>query len=274
MIYNERNIIKKKNGGTTMKIEELKKKKQELKLTTAQLSLLSGVPAGTINKILSGETKSPRIDTLTALEEAIAGEMRIAGRLLHENILPYGAENGSYTTDDYYTLPDDMRAELIDGRFYVMEAPGTVHQALLLEISYAFTAYIKESKCPYRPFFAPFDVRLCGDDRTMVQPDFLVVSKGKGLCEKGLIGAPDFALEITSPATRMRDGGLKLTKYREAGVQEYWIVDLQKKRVLTYCFVEDALPAIYSFDDAIPVHIFKGGLTMNFSRMMDGLDEW
>lgn len=52
--------------------EELKKKKSELGITTEQLSRLSGVPVGTINKILNGETKSPRYDTLNALNHVLS----------------------------------------------------------------------------------------------------------------------------------------------------------------------------------------------------------
>ena len=51
-----------------MLYEELNSRKKKLGMTTEQLSQLSGVPVGTINKILSGETKSPRYDTLRALE--------------------------------------------------------------------------------------------------------------------------------------------------------------------------------------------------------------
>ena len=40
--------------------EEFKERKNELGITTEQLSRLSGIPTGTINKILNGETKSPR----------------------------------------------------------------------------------------------------------------------------------------------------------------------------------------------------------------------
>lgn len=40
-------------------------------LTTEALSLKSGVPKGTINKLLNGETRNPTIGTLTALAEAL-----------------------------------------------------------------------------------------------------------------------------------------------------------------------------------------------------------
>lgn len=45
--------------------------KGELALTTDALSALSGVPKGTINKILNGETRNPTIGTLNALAEAL-----------------------------------------------------------------------------------------------------------------------------------------------------------------------------------------------------------
>ena len=54
-----------------MLYEKLNERKRELGLTTEQLSQLSGIPVGTINKILSGETRSPRYDTLKALEKVL-----------------------------------------------------------------------------------------------------------------------------------------------------------------------------------------------------------
>ena len=56
-----------------MLYEKLNERKKKLGLTTEQLSRLSGVPTGTINKILSGETRSPRYDTLRALETVLYG---------------------------------------------------------------------------------------------------------------------------------------------------------------------------------------------------------
>ena len=45
--------------------------KSENGLTTEQLSHLSGVPRGTLNKLLNGETRNPRGDTLRRLAEAL-----------------------------------------------------------------------------------------------------------------------------------------------------------------------------------------------------------
>ncbi|PRR77647.1 helix-turn-helix protein [Clostridium liquoris] len=49
-------------------IEELKKKKN---LTSKELSEMSGVPLGTLNKILNRTTKDPKLETLKALSKVL-----------------------------------------------------------------------------------------------------------------------------------------------------------------------------------------------------------
>ena len=48
-----------------MKIEKMREKKREYGYTYAQIADLSGVPLGTVQKIFSGETQSPRYDLCT-----------------------------------------------------------------------------------------------------------------------------------------------------------------------------------------------------------------
>lgn len=50
-----------------MGVEILNERRKELKISYAELSKRSGVPLGTVNKILSGATKNPNFDTLIAL---------------------------------------------------------------------------------------------------------------------------------------------------------------------------------------------------------------
>ena len=63
-------------GERFMKWEDMKNRKRELGYSNAQLSELSGVPLGTLNKILSGDTKAPRYATLQAIEKALFPEKR------------------------------------------------------------------------------------------------------------------------------------------------------------------------------------------------------
>ena len=115
---------------------------------------------------------------------------------------------------------------------------------------------------------APLDVQLDRDDRTMVQPDVLVVCDRSKVVRRCVYGAPDFVVEILSPSTWEKDMYVKLGKYESAGVREYWIVDPKKKRVLVYDFEHTDFPALYTFTDQIPVGIFDGGWTLHQSMNM------
>ena len=58
-----------------MKTEFLKELKEKSKLTTKQISDLSGIPESTISRILSGQTDNPTFDTVCALVKAMGGSL-------------------------------------------------------------------------------------------------------------------------------------------------------------------------------------------------------
>ena len=63
--------------------------KSQRGLTTELLSARSGVPVGTINKLLNGETKNPTARTLQKLADALGCPFEsLLARALPENILP------------------------------------------------------------------------------------------------------------------------------------------------------------------------------------------
>ena len=47
-----------------MKIEDLKKKIKEKKITYKEIAINTGLSVGTLNEIFRGKTKNPRLDTL------------------------------------------------------------------------------------------------------------------------------------------------------------------------------------------------------------------
>ena len=181
-------------------------------------------------------------------------------------------KNGEYTLDDYYALPDERHVELIDGVFYDMTAPAVIHQKILGELFVLFRecADAHEGECEV--FVAPCDVRLDCDNKTMVQPDIFLICHPYDLGAKALDGAPDLTLEILSPATRAKDMLLKLHKYQNAGVKEYWIVDPDHDTVLVYDLrSDDFYPGKYDFDSVIPIHISEGKCSIDFSRVSSAL---
>lgn len=54
-----------------MGLEIIQKLKKEKGITTEELSRMSGVPIGTLNKILSGQTKDPKLETLKSLAKVL-----------------------------------------------------------------------------------------------------------------------------------------------------------------------------------------------------------
>ena len=58
-----------------MKNEYLKELKESCKLTTKQISNLSGVPESTISRILSGQTDNPTFDSVCAIVKAMGGSL-------------------------------------------------------------------------------------------------------------------------------------------------------------------------------------------------------
>lgn len=176
-------------------------------------------------------------------------------------------KQGEYTLEDYYALPEERRAELIDGVIYDMAAPSNLHQMLSGEIFLRLKEYIRKKCGACIPAYSPMDVQLDCDDRTMVQPDVLVLCDREKMQLDKICGAPDLVVEILSESTKRKDSYLKLMKYEQAGVREYWLVDPDKKRVIVYDFAHEECPALYTFQDQVPVQIFGGECRIDFSEI-------
>lgn len=153
----------------------------------------------------------------------------------------------------------------------IWASPTSIHQLWGGEVYRELANYIRQNQGSCIPLISPLDVQLDCDDRTMVEPDVLVVCDRNKL-KKGIIyGAPDFIAEILSPSTRRRDMSLKLAKYTEAGVREYWLVDPDKKKVIVYDLEHNELPSIYTFEDKVSVCIFDRKCIIDFSKIYENI---
>ncbi len=276
-----------------MNLQEMRECKRALGYSNETLAEMSGVPLATVQKVLSGITKNPRQKTVEALSRVLeAGkttgqksESKMPGNEKIESITP-GRENSEYvrtgytypevftgirnvvredagpsTIEDIYALPDGIRAELIDGKLYYIPTPTRTHQKITGEMYLAAAAHLKAYSKECEVYIAPFGVYLNGDDSLYVEPDLSIIRDTSRLSERGCMGAPDWIIEVVSVPTRKTDYAVKLNKYRESGVREYWIVDPSLRTVLTYLFdsdknVEDA--DLFSFDAEIPSSLFDG----------------
>jgi Uma2 family endonuclease len=125
-----------------------------------------------------------------------------------------------------------------------MGSPTPNHQEITGSISQQLRNQLEGKKC--RAFAAPMDVKLPVKgvsrrgkelDFTMVQPDvFIVCDEGK-VGNDFITGAPDFIVEVLSPSTRSTDFVLKFNKYVEAGVKEYWLIDIEARELTIIVFL-------------------------------------
>lgn len=265
-------------------IDEMRALKRTLGYTNEMLAAKSGVPLGTVQKIMAGITKSPRRKTLKALSDAlIYRSMAISpehdgsgwyeqylnhkasrtpsGRtdIVSEAAASYGAKKKKYTTKDIEALPDGVRAELVDGEIFYMASPTRTHQKIAGEMYLIVANYIRAKGGPCEVYIPPFAVWPDNDDYTYFEPDLTVICDLDKLDEKGCHGAPDWVVEVMSPSSKKMDCMDKLEKFRHAGTREYWIIMPEKRMVVVYNFETKNIPesvTLYSFDDAIPSGIY------------------
>lgn len=176
---------------------------------------------------------------------------------------------GSKTMKDYLALPEGTSIEMIDGVFYDMASPNVIHQQISSAVMYAFLHHVKANRGTCVPFAAPTDVQLDCDDKTVVQPDVFVVCDREKITKERIVGAPDLVVEIVSPSNHNLDEVIKLMKYRNAGVREYWLIQPEEKRVLVYFFESSIDPVEYSFGQKVPVGIWKGKCEVDFQEIWE-----
>lgn len=162
-----------------------------------------------------------------------------------------------YTIKDIYALPDGQRAELLDGRIYSMAPPSAGHQDIVFSLSRKIADYIDRNKGNCKIYLAPYAVFLNADDMNYVEPDISVICDKSKLDDRGCHGAPDWIIEVVSPSTERMDYGIKLFKYRTAGVREYWIVNPFTRTVNVYDLELEKDTGQYRFEDNITVRIYE-----------------
>lgn len=151
-------------------------------------------------------------------------------------MLRHDASDPRFTYGDYVRWTGDERWELIDGEVFAMSpAPSRRHQEAVVGLVEQIAPQLRGGRC--RLYVAPFDVRLPRGEEadsevdTVVQPDLAVVCDPAKLDAAGCRGAPDWIIEVISPATAARDRVQKRDLYERSGVREYWVLDPDGRRL-------------------------------------------
>ena len=173
----------------------------------------------------------------------------------------------THTAEDYWALPEGVRAELIDGELWDLASPSRKHQEIVSALTTSITNHIASRNGACKVYPAPFAVNLFADESTFVEPDISVICDSEKLSDRSCEGAPDLVVEVVSPSNPEMDYISKLNLYREAGVREYWICDPQRERTLAYDFGTEAVMALYPFDESVPSSVLPG-LEVDFAAIV------
>ncbi len=105
-------------------IDRIKKRKSEKRLTNEQLADLSGIPRGTLSKILAGMSESPKLSNIVAICDALdcSVEYIVTGELENTNNYTLSAEEISFV--ESYRRLDDWGRDLVRVVLAKAEARG------------------------------------------------------------------------------------------------------------------------------------------------------
>jgi Uma2 family endonuclease len=126
-------------------------------------------------------------------------------------------------------LPDSGdRYEIIDGELFVTPAPNLDHQDAVLRLAFVLAPYLAVHGIGH-VVVAPSDVAF--SERRVLQPDLFVLPLVGGRRPKRFedAGRLLLAVEVLSPSTAHTDRVRKRAVYRQEGVNEYWMVDLEAR---------------------------------------------
>ncbi len=172
-------------------------------------------------------------------------------------------DNKNKTVEDILWLKNGQRAELIDGNMYYISPPSIRQQEIIAWLAEKISNYIKENKKLCKIFKSPFPVYISNDKKNYVEPGLSIICN-EGIVQDGKCsGAPDWITEVVSLHDRWTVYYLKLVKYCQSGVREYWIADLAERAVVVYNF-EQMNYKRYTFNDKIKSGILEG-LEIDFS---------
>ena len=162
-----------------------------------------------------------------------------------------------FTYEDLQHFPDDnKRRELIHGEVYVTPAPTIRHQRIVANLLVLISDFLREHPLG-EVFVAPVDVIFSEQADDIAEPDLIYLSREKSslVSKRGIEGAPDWLIEVTSPSTRNRDFTLKLKLYQKYGVRLYWIIDLDAEMIHVW---DEGEHRVYDKDDIISVPLLPG----------------
>jgi Uma2 family endonuclease len=150
------------------------------------------------------------------------------------------------------------RTELVAGRIIKMAPQLNPHRWAISKINHALVRIVGP-----RDWLVIEGTLFLGDD-SAPEPDFQLFGVPMGTPDEQL-PLPILVIEVSNK-TYKRDSGSKLRAYAKAGIQDYWIVNLQERRVEVYRKPENPTGAANDWHYASVVHLLPGQIVSLLKR--------
>lgn len=134
-----------------------------------------------------------------------------------------------YTVDQVRAFPDDgNRYELVEGMLLVTPAPIPRHQLAANRLMFALTSFLGPAAPAY--VVGPGEIEI--QPSLHMEPDVLVFPSTYSPSSKWTeIKEWWLAVEVLSPSSKYYDRDYKLDAYLRVGVEEVWLVDLDRQSI-------------------------------------------
>ena len=169
-------------------------------------------------------------------------------------------------------INEEEKYEIIAGTKVIKCYTTPLHNEIVSEIGSTFRDKIRAEKKSCKVFQE--NVALyCGEfkkkeDNDFYMPDVMVVcdAKENDIREDGVHKVPIFVCEVISSSTALIDFNQKKRTYLEIGVEEYWILDPEKKQVTIHLLDEHYLSELVNLDH--PVRTKTGNVEIDLRNIL------
>lgn len=169
--------------------------------------------------------------------------------------------------DEFVRLPDDVRAEYVDGRVFMTPPPTYGHQKICLLLRDVLRSQLQ----PPATVAVGVGWQLPGPVRRVRIPDVMVLD-GEPV-DDVVQTVPQIVVEVLS-TNRSDDLVRKSTEYHDAGAGQYWIVDPRDRALDVFSRVPDGWTQLARLTeespDAVVVVPGSGLVELSLFAILDG----